>query len=224
MSAILFGSISTIADTSELQREAFNEAFAEHGLDWHWDRDKYLSMLEHSGGANRIADYARSLGQDVDAAAVHQSKSRIFQERLAEADVRPRPGVVDTIKSAKSQRLKVALVTTTSEQNIGSLIQALSPAIERAHFDIIVNSASVEQPKPDKAAYSFALTSLDEDAQDCVAVEDNVEGVEAAAAAGVKVVAFPNENTTGHDFARAERRVDHVSFEELRELISARHG
>ena len=70
----------------------------------------------------------------------------------------------------------------------------------------------MEQPKPDKAAYSFALTSLDEDAQDCVAVEDNVEGVEAAAAAGVKVVAFPNENTTGHDFARAERRVDHVEF------------
>ena len=39
MPAILFGSISTVADTSELQREAFNQAFAEHGLDWRWDRD-----------------------------------------------------------------------------------------------------------------------------------------------------------------------------------------
>jgi hypothetical protein len=34
MSAILFGSISTLADTSELQRRAFNEAFSAHGLDW----------------------------------------------------------------------------------------------------------------------------------------------------------------------------------------------
>ena len=66
--------------------------------------------------------------------------SRIFQERLSEADVRPRPGVVET---AKSQRLKVALVTITSEQNIASLLRALSPAIERARFDIIVNSANV---------------------------------------------------------------------------------
>ena len=38
MSAILFGSISTLADTSELQRRAFNEAFEAHGLDWNWSR------------------------------------------------------------------------------------------------------------------------------------------------------------------------------------------
>lgn len=44
LSALLFGSISTIADTSERQRHAFNEAFAEHGLDWQWDRDEYLKV------------------------------------------------------------------------------------------------------------------------------------------------------------------------------------
>ena len=42
MSAILFGSISTIADTSELQRQAFNQAFKAHGLDWDW-RSRRLS-------------------------------------------------------------------------------------------------------------------------------------------------------------------------------------
>lgn len=33
MPAILLRSISTLADTSELQRQAFNQAFAQHGLD-----------------------------------------------------------------------------------------------------------------------------------------------------------------------------------------------
>ena len=33
MSSVLFGSISTVADTSEVQRQAFNRAFAEHGLE-----------------------------------------------------------------------------------------------------------------------------------------------------------------------------------------------
>jgi hypothetical protein len=42
---ILFGSISTVADTSELQREAFNAAFAEHGLDWRWDPDDPLTPV-----------------------------------------------------------------------------------------------------------------------------------------------------------------------------------
>lgn len=50
MSAVLFGSISTIADTSELQRQAFNQAFRIHGLDWDWNREDYRGMLAASGG------------------------------------------------------------------------------------------------------------------------------------------------------------------------------
>ena len=34
--AILFGSIGTIVETSELQRKSFNQAFSEAGLDWNW--------------------------------------------------------------------------------------------------------------------------------------------------------------------------------------------
>ena len=65
MSVILFGSISSIADTSELQRESFNEAFEKHGLDWRWDRDDYAAMLGKSGGKDRVAEYAASRGEDV---------------------------------------------------------------------------------------------------------------------------------------------------------------
>jgi phosphoglycolate phosphatase-like HAD superfamily hydrolase len=60
MSAILFGSISTLVDSSELQRRAFNEAFESHGLDWQWSQPDYVAMLESNGGAQRIADYATS--------------------------------------------------------------------------------------------------------------------------------------------------------------------
>jgi hypothetical protein len=31
---------SSVADTSELQRDAFNRAFEAHELGWHWDRDQ----------------------------------------------------------------------------------------------------------------------------------------------------------------------------------------
>ena len=55
----------------------------------------------------------------------------------------------------------------------------------------------------------------------CVAIEDNIGGVEAAEAAGVTVVAFPGENNADHDFDQAARRVDSVSLEELLSLVSA---
>jgi HAD superfamily hydrolase (TIGR01509 family) len=218
MSAILFGSISTVADTSELQRQAFNQAFETHGLDWQWDREQYRELLAKSGGQGRIAEYAQGRGETVDAAAVHRTKSSIFQESLASATLSPRAGVVDTIKGAKSQGWKVGLVTTTSGENISALLNALAPDVSTSDFDVIVTASDVDRPKPDKAAYEFAVTNLDETPADCVAIEDNVEGVEAAQAEGVACVAFPNENTAGHEFAAAAQRVDHLDVAELQQL------
>lgn len=224
MSAVLFGSISTVADTSELQRKAFNQAFDAHGLGWRWDRDDYLAMLGTSGGRDRIAEYASGRGETVDAAAVHDTKSDIFQKLLATSGVAPRAGVVETIRGAKDKGLKVGLVTTTSAANVAALIQALAPAVQVDDFDVVVDSSSVEQPKPDKAVYEFALRSLGEDQRDCVAVEDNVDGVRSATAAGLTCVAFPNENTATHDFSAAQHRVDHVDIGELTQFIPTGTG
>lgn len=218
MSAILFGSISTVADTSELQRRAFNQSFEIHSLDWNWDRDQYRAMLSQSGGEARISAYARSVGQVVDARAVHATKSEVFRDLLATAELTPRAGVVDTIRRAKDNEWKVGLVTTTSGDNVLSLLAALSPAVQMLDFDVIVNSSSVEQPKPNKDAYSFALLNLSEEPGYCVAIEDNVEGVQAAVAAGLACVAFPNENTAAHDFAAAVGRVDRLDAGELQQF------
>jgi HAD superfamily hydrolase (TIGR01509 family) len=219
MSAILFGSIGTIADTSELQRQAFNQAFKAHGLDWCWNRDEYLTMLEKSGGQKRIADYAGSTGQTVDADAIHQSKSELFQKSLTESQVPSRFGVVETIQDAKNKGLKIALVTTTSQENISLLIEALRPNIQATDFDLIVDASNVEHPKPDKAAYTFALEKLGEKPDDCIAIEDNLGGVEAAIAAGLDCVAFPGENTAHHDFKKAHYRVDRLDFDELQKFL-----
>lgn len=216
MPAILFGSISTIADTSELQRHAFNDAFAAHALGWHWDRDDYVAMLGESGGQNRVAAYAASLGQEVDANAIHDTKSALFQSMLARRQVPARPGVVDTLRSAKSEGVKVALVTTTSAENIAALISAMRADLVPADFDLIVDASDVERSKPDAAAYAFALDHLVENADDCVAIEDNEDGVAAAVAAGLACVAFPNENTTTQQFAAARQVVNLLDYAELR--------
>ena len=217
MTAILLGSISTLADTSELQRRAFNDAFAEHGLDWSWDRQEYASKLATSGGQARIAEQAAARGQDVDAAAVHATKSRLFQQALATAPPPPRPGVVETITEARRAGLGVGLVTTTSPENVEALLGALE-GVDRSDFDVVVDSSVVSEPKPSPAAYAYALERLGESARDCVAVEDNVDGLASAVAAGLVCEAFPNENTAGHDFSAAARSADHLSLAELRSL------
>jgi HAD superfamily hydrolase (TIGR01509 family) len=219
MPAILFGSIGTIADTSELQRQSFNKAFALHNLDWHWSRAEYMSLLEKSGGTHRIEEYARSRGQSVDVSAIHHSKSEIFQKALREDRLVARPGVVDVMQKAKQNGLKLALVTGTSEQNVLSMLDALRNEIDANDFDLVLNSSKIQHPKPAKDAYEFALRELNQMPHSCVAIENNVDGLTSAKAAGLACIAFPDENTTDHTFEGASLLVNHLEFEQLQRFL-----
>lgn len=219
MTAILFGSIGTLADTSEVQRQSFNEAFAIHDLDWQWDREQYIAMLGTNGGEQRIARYAEARGVTVDAAAVHATKTAKFHELLASAELEPRSGVADTIRRAKAAGTALALVTTTSPANVTAILTALEPGVARTDFDVITDATQVDQPKPAADAYALALTALDQPASSCVAIEDNLGGVAGANAAGIACVAFPNENTADHDFGPAVV-VDQINLDELCALLA----
>lgn len=221
MTALLLGSISTLADTSEIQRDAFNRAFAQHGLDWQWGQEEYAGLLQGNGGKDRVAEYARGRGEDVDAEAVHATKSELFQAALAETEIAPRDGVVETIRQAQEAGTKVALVTTTSRANLDALGRAIAAHLDLSSLDLVVDASQVETSKPDPAAYRYALEQLGEEPGACVAIEDNVGGVQAANAAGVASVAFPNENTAGHDFSAATGRVEQLALAELQDYLAA---
>lgn len=219
MTAILFGSISTLADTSELQRDSFNRAFAEHGLNWRWGQSEYREMLATNGGADRIADYASERGEEVDAKAIHATKSKLFQESLGTARLTTRPGVRETIAAAKAAHAKIGFVTTTSQENVGALINAL-PDVLPSDFDVITDISEGHPSKPDPSAYTSAVKALGEDASDCIAVEDNIGGVRSAVAAGLRCVAFPNENTTDQPFEDVGAGVARVSKLDFAQLCA----
>ena len=45
--ALLFGSIGTLIESSNIKRNSFNEAFKEAGLDWYWDEQDYRILLKN---------------------------------------------------------------------------------------------------------------------------------------------------------------------------------
>lgn len=145
MTAILTGSTSTLPDTSEPQRRAFDDAFAQHGPGWSWDQQNRASMLATSGGQRRIAEQASQRGRAVDvdaadAAAVHATTSRLFQRALAATPPPARPGVVETIAAARQAGVRVGLVTTTSSENVEVLLGALE-AVQRSDLDVVMDSS-----------------------------------------------------------------------------------
>jgi len=146
---------------------------------------------------------------------VHRSKTEWFRRLLRKYPPVLREGVAETLSAARRDGITVALVTTTSPDNIARLTGALVSALGGG-FDLVLNSTHVEKPKPNGEIYTYALDELGESAQACVAIEDNVGGVEAAREAGVTCVAFPNANTAEHDFSAAAERVDRIDYAALR--------
>ncbi len=205
--AILFGSIGVLAETSDMQRRAFNRAFADAGLDWKWSAGDYRAMLTASGGQDRVAHYAAARGETVDAATIHAAKSAHFQTMLCREPVTPRPGVAETLAASP----RAGLVTTTDPKNVAAVLDALGDSIEAGRFEFIIDRTHVAASKPDPEAYLLALTRLGLTADDVVAIEDNPPGAEAAREARLPVVAFPGAMHTDHDFGPVTARVDRLS-------------
>src|SRR6185312_4901723 len=53
-SALIFDVDGTLAETEEVHRQAFNDAFVKAGIDWHWGRTIYKELLQVAGGKERI--------------------------------------------------------------------------------------------------------------------------------------------------------------------------
>ena len=113
MKAILLGSIGTVADTSDMQLDAFNQAFKMHGLAWTWSPDEYSKMLKVSGGTKRIQQYAYSLGEEVNAAQIHLTKTQIFQSTLSSEGVSLRQGISAVLDYALTNSIMLCLLYTS---------------------------------------------------------------------------------------------------------------
>ena len=122
MKALLFGSIGTLIETSNIQRESFNQAFKEIGLDWHWDQERYKQLLKKSGGTKRIEDFAEKNNTNVDAKKIRERKTYIYNEKLRSRITLPREGVLDVLEYARRNNIKIGLVTSTTIENIDYLI------------------------------------------------------------------------------------------------------
>ena len=211
LEALLFDVDGTLADTEEMHRLAFNAAFTGAGLDWYWDQALYKDLLRITGGRERLryflerhAPSFRPTG-DLDAfiAGLHRDKTRCYVQMLSMGDVPLCPGVERLIREARTQGLRLAIVTTTSPENVDSLLEHSFSGDVAGWFAIIAAGDAVPAKKPAPDIYHYALQRLGLPAERCLAIEDSANGLLSARGAGVDVLITVNGYTRDQDFAGA---------------------
>ena len=228
LKALIFDVDGTLADTESAHMAAFNQAFAELGLDWVWTDDMYLELLHVSGGKERILHYWQQRDPAIlqaDAPALqaqinrlHALKTVAYEQAVNRGAVRLRPGVLNLIDEARQAGLQLAIATTTSPANIAALLRHAMGADWRLNFSAIGDAGTAPIKKPHPQVYLQVLDALKLPAAQCLALEDSSNGLQAAMAAGIATIITPNPFTAHHDFTGALRVVPDLSQVSLADL------
>lgn len=215
-SALIFDVDGTLAETEELHRQAFNEAFLQTGLGWWWDRTVYQKLLRVTGGKDRIRAFDATrpdpaLLSDSEVAELHRIKTARYAELIAKGSCCLRPGVAELLSAARRRGQRLAIATTTSAGNIDALLSSALGAAWRAYFDVIVAGDEVPHKKPAPDVYVEALARLGLSADECLAIEDSANGLISASRAGIAVVITRSIYFRDDDFVGALLVVDDLS-------------
>jgi beta-phosphoglucomutase-like phosphatase (HAD superfamily) len=223
LEAIIFDVDGTLAETEEIHRSAFNQAFHDAGLPWHWDQPLYGALLAVTGGKERLHHYLESQRLDVETAAsrsliaaLHERKTAVYGERVLSGAVALRAGFDALIREAHHSGVRLAIATTTSLPNVHALLQAALGPEGVSYFEVIAAGDAVAHKKPAPDIYLAALSQLRLAPESCLAIEDSRNGLAAACASGITTLVVRSRYTRLDDFTGAA-----LVLEELDELAGA---
>lgn len=210
--ALLFDVDGTLADTErDGHRPAFNQAFADAGLDWHWDVALYGKLLAVTGGKERMKyyidhyrpDYIKPGNFDELVADLHKAKTRHYIALAARGEIPMRPGVGRLLAEARAAGLRLAIATTTTPENVTALLEHSLDPDSPGWFEVIAAGDIVPDKKPAPDIYHYALEKMGLDPIDCLAFEDSQNGLRASLGADLKTLVTVNDYTLDHDFTGA---------------------
>lgn len=209
--AIIFDQDGVIIDTErDGHRVAFNETFREFGFDVEWDVDKYHELLQIAGGKERMKHHLQTEGFGVPVEAeqvddlikkLHKRKTEIFVQLIETGKLPLRPGVKRLMTEAMGEGLILGVCTTSNEKAAHAVAYQI---LKDINFNFVLAGDVVSKKKPDPEIYLLALKETGLQPEECIVVEDSRNGVLAAKAAGMHVVATTNVYTENEDLSQAD--------------------
>jgi HAD superfamily hydrolase (TIGR01509 family) len=196
--AFLFDFDGLILDTELASRAGWEQLYREHGHELPADLWATLVGTTHAPWDPR-AHLEELVGEPLEWEALNERRYA-HEIALIEAE-ELRPGIEEYLAAARRDRLKRAIVSSSTRPWVDMHLQRLQEAVG---WDAICTAdGDPARAKPAPTLYLEALEILGVAAHEAVAFEDSPNGVLAAKAAGVFCVAIPNEVTRELGLAEA---------------------
>jgi HAD superfamily hydrolase (TIGR01509 family) len=182
--AVIFDLDGVLMDSEQLWNAAKQALVREAGGHWREEAPRVMMGMSSPEWSAYLRD---ELGVRMDAGAISRDVVRRMQEGYRR-ELPLLPGAVDAVR-ALSARWPLGLASSSNREVIDLVLELAGFGDA---FRVAVSSEEVERGKPAPDVYLTVAERLGADPTRCVAIEDSSNGLRAAVAAGMAVIAVPN--------------------------------
>lgn len=198
--AVIFDMDGVLTDSEPLINQAAVAMFRELGLPV--QPEDFLPFVG-TGEDRYIGGVAEKYGFALDGPAAKKRTYEIYLD-LVPRELKGFPGAHVLVKNCRLADLKVAVASSADLVKIEANLRQIE--LDPASWDAIVTGEDVVNKKPAPDIFLAAAAKLGVPPAACVVIEDAVNGVQAAKAAGMRCVAvaqtFPAEKLRQADLVR----------------------
>lgn len=185
--AVIFDMDGVIVDNSSFHVLAWNRFLLANGIAFKDDMKKKVF-----GATNRehLKIFFKRELSDAEVLDFENEKEHIYREIYAPL-IKPVKGLIFFLQLLVENNIPIALATSAPKVNIDFVLEKTNTD---RFFTKIYDASMVIKGKPDPEIYRKAIDSLGISPANSIVFEDSVNGIQAAKAAGAKVIAL----TTTH--------------------------
>ena len=188
---VIFDLDGVLVSTDEMHFEAWNSIAAEENIYFDKkinDRLRGVSRLESLNIVLEKSNKDYNLEQKK---VLAERKNLLYREYISQLNGNDiLSGVIDVLNELKKRALKTAV--GSSSKNADLIVK--KTGLDK-YLDIVVSGKDTKKSKPDPEIFLLAAKKMKLDPEQCVVIEDAESGVEAAKAAGMKIIGVGNRDT-----------------------------
>jgi HAD superfamily hydrolase (TIGR01509 family) len=205
--AVIFDLDGLLLDSEQVWDEAREQLARERGGRWHEQAQRDMMGMSSTEWSRYLHDrigLAES-PEEISAEVVRRLEAR-YRERLPLV-----PGAVEAVERLAA-RWPLGLASSSNRELIDLALEVSGLG---RFFRATVSSEEVAQGKPAPDVYLEAARRVGVAGQRCAAIEDSHNGIRSAKAAGMRVIAIPNQHFPPGPEALSEADAVLSSLEEL---------
>ncbi|QUH04309.1 HAD family phosphatase [Saccharopolyspora erythraea] len=213
-SAVVFDMDGVLVESEHLWERMWTAFAADRGKTWTAEQTRQVQGMSAPEWSAFLADFSEA----EETAA--QTEKAVVDGMIAALDggeIELLPGSLRMVTETAA-RAPIALASSAPRRLIDAVLDRHGLT---EHFSATVSSAEVPRGKPSPDVYLAAADKLGHPAEQCLAVEDSSNGLRAAAAAGMTVVAIPNSDYPPAEDALAAAGYVAADLDDVRERLLA---